>query len=144
MRLHMATKPIGWSKIGEIAFWGAVLWGIVRMAANYFTFTPYGVRSFSRAIVGKEGENTLPGILLGFLLLLVFTGIGTILYSLLSSKIQLWWGKILYGLIWFVIFGYFFECSNWTVNTLGTELTWFLSLGLFVGMSVSAEQVDVE
>lgn len=144
MRQHIVIKPIGWKKIGEIAFWGAVLWGIARMIASFFSFTPYGVRAFSRAFVGMGAEDTLPGLLFGFLVLLVFTLIGTLLYSAVFSRVHVWWGGILYGLLWFILFGIFFKFANWTVNTLSTELTWFLSLGIFIGMSVTAERVDTE
>ncbi|RNB81161.1 hypothetical protein EDM56_25910 [Brevibacillus fluminis] len=144
MRQHMETKPIGWLKIAEIAFWGAVIWGFARMIASYFSFTPYGVRAFSRAIVGMGAENSLPGILVGFIVLVVFSLVATLLYALVFSRVHLWWGGILYGLLWFILFGFFFHIAHWTVNTLSTELTWFLSLGMFIGMSVSAEKLDVE
>lgn len=144
LRQHVETKPIGWQKIAEIAFWGAVIWGFARMIASYFSFTPYGVRAFSRALIGREGENSLTGILIGFIVLLVFSVIATLLYSAVLTRVHMWWGGILYGIVWFILFGFFFHIAHWTVNTLSTELTWFLSLGMFIGMSVSAEKMDVE
>ncbi|MGE5702210.1 MAG: YqhR family membrane protein [Clostridia bacterium] len=144
MKQQVTVKHLRLLKIAEIAFWGAVLWGFARMAASFFRFTPYGVRSFSRGLIGMDAEDTASGIVLGFLVLLAFLCLATLLYALIFSKWNIWWGGILYGLAWFVLFGYFFEFNNWTVNTLSTELTWFLSLGIFVGMSVSTEQMDIE
>ncbi len=137
-------RPIHWNKIMELAFWGTLIWGIVRSAAAYFAFTPYGVRSFSRPFYGASGEESNAGIIVGVLFLFVLIGIATILYTLTLSRMDIWWAGLPYGLAWLVVFGFFYDFNSWSADTLCTELTWFLSLGMFVGVSLVAERFDLE
>lgn len=137
-------KPIKWRKIIEVSFWGAIFWGLFRMVFFFLNFTPYGVRAFSRPLVGASAEDSYTAIVLGIGLLFFYTLIATVIYSILLSGRKIWWLGILYGLAFMVVFGFFFHFMEWTVNTLSTELAWFLSFGLFIGMTLTAERFSEE
>ncbi|CAJ1003002.1 MULTISPECIES: YqhR family membrane protein [Brevibacillus] len=137
-----SAKALALAKVGEVAFWGTVVWGLIRAAAHYLNFTPYGVEAFARPILGMVRANSWAGVGLGALMLLVETIVAVFLYSLVFGKIRLWWFGLLYGLILFAVAGYFFRIGNWNQATLSTELAWYLSFGLFAGMSISLEQSD--
>jgi hypothetical protein len=136
------TKALPFAKMAEVAFWGTVLWGLVRAAAHYLNFTPYGVEAFARPILGTARANSWAGIGLGTLVLFVETIMAVFLYSLLFGRIRLWWIGLLYGLILLAVAGFFFRIGNWNQATLSTELAWYLSFGLFVGMTISLERSD--
>lgn len=135
-------KPVGWPKILEVAGWGAVIWGLARMAAAYFDFTPYGVRVFARPFVGRLGESTEQGQLLSLLIWFALSLGATALYAYLFSRVRQAWFGLAYGLVLFVLFAGLLSGWNWKADTASTELAWFLSFGLFVGMSLTAERYD--
>ncbi|NGQ94731.1 hypothetical protein G3578_05980 [Brevibacillus sp. SYP-B805] len=139
-----AARRITWRKILEVAFWGTVIWGTIRMTANYLGFTPYGVRSFSRPLLGMGGEGSAWGAVSGLAFLFLLAWGATALYAVWLSRIRLWWGGLIYGLVWLLVFGFFFRMANWEESTLSTELGWFLSFGLFIGMTFVAERAESE
>lgn len=141
---HSRTNGISWKKILEVAFWGTLIWGIIRMVFAYFHFTPYGVETFSRPIYGIIGENSYWGIAVGFGVLFGCAAATTALYALLLSHRQIWWLGAGYGIALMVLFGLFFRMQNWRLDTVSTEAAWFLSIGLFIGMSMTAERNDEE
>jgi hypothetical protein len=136
------AKALPFAKMAEVAFWGTVMWGLVRMAAHYLNFTPYGVEAFARPFLGTAGANSWAGIGLGALVLFGETVMAVVLYSLLFGRSRLWWSGLLYGLILLAVAGFFFRIGNWNQATLSTELAWYLSFGLFIGMTISLESSD--
>jgi len=133
-----------WKRVIEVAVWGTVFWGLIRMVAHYLGFTPYGVRAFSRPIIGIDQEDTLNGVIIGSIVLFILVLAGTALYAFLFSRLKLWWGGLIYGAAWMLLFGFFFPMFKWKAGTLSTEIAWFLTLGLFIGMTFVAERTDRE
>jgi hypothetical protein len=138
------NRRIRFAKILEISFWGTVIWGILRLFAHFLHFTPYGIDSFARPLLGMNGENSPAGIALGTLVLFVVTAVATVVYALFFSRANIWWGGLIYGLAFLLIVGFFFQMGRWKEGTLSTEIAWFLSFGLFIGMSLFAERSDYE
>lgn len=143
-RRHTQMNRISWKKIMEVAFWGTLIWGIIRMAFAYFHFTPYGVEKFSRPIYGPIGEDSYWGIFVGSMILFGFTFAATTVYAFMLSERKIWWLGAGYGIAFFILFGLFFRMQNWDIDTLSTEVAWFMSIGLFIGMSMTAERLDEE
>ncbi len=141
---NVRLKAISWKKIMEVAFWGTLIWGILRITFYFFNFTPYGIQAFSRPILGVVAENSYSGIGIGFGILFAFVIGATALFSYLFASRKIWWLGILYGLAFLFLFGLFFRMQNWKLDTLSTELAWFISFGLFIGMSITAERIDEE
>lgn len=137
-------KKTTWRKIMEVAIWGTVIWGLLRMAASFLGFTPYGVRSFSRPLLGMWGEDHLLGMVIGTIVFFLLVLGATAVYALLLSRIKLWWAGLIYGLGFMLVFGLFFRIGRWEEGTISTELTWFLSFGLFIGMTFVAERTEEE
>lgn len=129
-------------KIIELAFWGTVFWGTFRLAAHYLQFTPYGLGAFARPFLGVEEEDSYVGMVMGAMALFVLSAAAALLFSLLFRKIRIWWLSLLYGAVLLGIAGYFFRMENWKMDTLSTEGAWFLSYGLFIGMTLMLEQSD--
>lgn len=127
----------------EIAFWGTVIWGIARLALHFLHFTPFGLGTYARPFLARADEKTLAGAALGLLVLFIATLLASVLYSLLFSKSRIWWSGLLYGAVLLVLFGSTLRIENWQFATLSTEAAWFLSYGLFVGMTLSLEQSDL-
>jgi hypothetical protein len=136
------TKRISFAKMVEVAFWGTVIWGFLRIAAHFLHFTPYGIGAYARPLLGTYGENSAAGIVLGTIVLFVATALATFLYALLFSNTRVWWGGILYGLGFLLVTGFFFRMGKWDQNTMSTEVAWFLSFGLFIGMTLALERFD--
>jgi hypothetical protein len=136
------AKRIAFSKIVEVSFWGTVIWGLIRMVAHFLNFTPYGIDSYARPLMGLYGENSPAGMILGTLVLFVATIAAALIYSVLFSRARIWWGGILYGLAFLLVAGFFFRIGHWNQTTLSTEVTWFLSFGLFIGMTLMLERND--
>ncbi|MFM1653053.1 YqhR family membrane protein [Brevibacillus sp. B_LB10_24] len=132
------------AKILEVGFWGAIIWGVLRIAAHFLNFTPYGVFSFSRPFLGRAGEHSWQGFFAGLLLLIILSIAATTIFTLLLMKIRHWWVGLIYGLLLLLLFGLFFQMGRWRAETLFTELGWFLTYGLFVGMSMTLEEYDRE
>ncbi len=141
---HMVSQPINGSKILEISLWGSVIWGIARALVHFLNFTPYGVRVFSRPFLGMGNEHSATGVAVGFVVLFGFVLAATVLYAFVFSRFKVWWLGIAYGLAILFLYGMFFHMRRWSYNTLSTEVLWFSSLGLFVGMSLTAERFDEE
>jgi len=141
---RVREKQVSAAKILEIAFWGAVIWGFFRMMATYFHFTPYGLRVFSRPLLGIAQEDTQTGIVMGMIFFLGYVLLSTVIYSVLFAKFRVWWAGVLYGGAMFLIFGWFFNMLTWSQDTMSTELAWFLSFGLFIGMSLAEERHTTE
>lgn len=141
---EQTEKKNAWRKIMEVAIWGTVIWGFLRMAASFLGFTPYGVRSFSRPLLGMWGEDHLLGMVIGTIVFFLLVLGATAVYALLLSRIKLWWAGLIYGLGFMLVFGLFFRIGRWEEGTISTELTWFLSLGLFIGMTFVAERTEEE
>ncbi|MFY0543280.1 YqhR family membrane protein [Brevibacillus sp. H7] len=139
---QVVKKRISPSKIFEVAFWGTAIWGVLRMAAHFLNFTPYGIGAYARPLLGMYGENSPTGIVLGTVVMFAGTLAATLLYSLLFANLRFWWAGILYGLAFLLGAGFFFRMGNWNQPTLSTEVAWFLSLGLFIGMTVMMERFD--
>jgi hypothetical protein len=137
-------RRVVWRKIMEVAFWGTVIWGLLRMVAHFFGFTPDGVRSFSRPLLGLWGEGVFLGTAIGTVVLFLLTVGATAAYAFLFARSRLWWGGLVYGFVLMMVFGLFFRIGLWREGTLSTELAWFLSLGLFIGMTLVAEQTEEE
>ncbi|HZG14914.1 MAG TPA: YqhR family membrane protein [Candidatus Bathyarchaeia archaeon] len=137
-------EKTAWRKIVEVGLWGTILWGLLRVIANFLGFTPYGIRSFSRPLLGMWGEQAMLGTFIGIItLFLLVTGAAAV-YGLFVSRIRLWWGGLVYGFGGMLLFGFFFRMGNWEEGTISTELAWFLSLGLFIGMTLLAERTEEE
>ncbi|WP_134683154.1 YqhR family membrane protein [Brevibacillus migulae] len=133
-----------WRKIVEVGFWGTVMWGILRMIAHFLGFTPYSNRSFSRPLLGLWGEHNFLGTIVGIITVFLLATGAAAIYSLFVSRIRLWWGGLVYGFGMFLVFGFFFRMGNWQEGTISTELAWFLSFGLFIGMTILAEKTEEE
>ncbi|WP_232696078.1 YqhR family membrane protein [Brevibacillus daliensis] len=127
-------------QIVTLALWGAILWGILRLVFSTFQFTPYKLYVFSRPILGKVHENSYPGLFLGILVLFILILAAAVLYYVFLSRIYIWWLGILYGIGFFYLYGYFFQMWRWGWGTWSTEFFWFVSLGMFLGMSIIADR----
>ena len=136
------VRPFSASRIVELAFWGTIFWGVFRLTAHFLNFTPYGVGAFARPFLGVTNEDTWSAIFLGAILLFFESLLAIFVYSLLFRRTRVWWSGLLYGLMLLVVAGFFFRIGNWDQATLSTELFWYLSYGLFVGMTVTLEQSD--
>lgn len=130
------------SKFLEVAFWGTIFWGIMRMGLHFFHFTPYGLSTFARPFMGITGEKTFAGAAMGAVVLFVCSLLASFLYMLLFSRSRIWWNGLLYGVLLLLAVGFFFRIGKWEISTLSTEAAWFLSYGLFIGMTLSLEQAD--
>ncbi|GEC88798.1 YqhR family membrane protein [Brevibacillus brevis] len=139
---RQGSKRISTSKILEVAFWGTIIWGLVRLMAHFLNMTPYGVGSFARPFISIEDENTFTSVCLGAIVLFVETAVASFVFSLLFSRIRAWWLGLVYGAVMLVIAGFFFHIANWEVATLSTEAAWYLTFGLFIGMTIILEQSD--
>lgn len=131
-------------KILEVAFWGTIFWGIVRLTAHFLNLTPYGLGSFARPILAGIEENTAAAIGLGAGFLFIETLIVTALFSMLFGKVRIWWSGLILGVVMLGVAGFFFRIGNWEVDTLSTEAAWYLSYGLFIGMTLTLEESDEE
>ncbi|QRG69776.1 YqhR family membrane protein [Brevibacillus choshinensis] len=129
-------------KVVELAFWGTVIWSIVRMAAHFLNLTPYGLGAFARPILAGIEENTIAANGLGFAILFVETLVATALFSMLFRNVRIWWSGLIFGAVMLGVAGYFFRIGNWEVSTLSTEAAWFVSFGLFIGMTLTLEASD--
>ncbi len=138
----VVTKRLTLSKMVEVAFWGTLIWGFLRMAAHFLNFTPYGIGAYARPLLGLYGENSPAGIILGTIVLFVVSIVGTAIYGLVLSNLRIWWGGILFGLGFLLVAGFFFRIGNWDQATLSTEVAWYLSFGLFIGMTLMLERFD--
>ncbi|MBO8163160.1 MAG: hypothetical protein H0Z34_05460 [Brevibacillus sp.] len=138
----MVVRPHRFAKMLEVAVAATILWAFLRAISRFFHFTPYGNGVFSRPFMGMGEEGTRTGVVLGVIVLFVLILLATVLYGILFSRFQQWWGGVLYGGALFLLFGQFLQMWRWNANTLSTELAWFLSLGLFIGISLTAERYD--
>lgn len=136
------VRRLTFSKMLEVSFWGAVTWGLLRMVAHYLHFTPYGVAAFGRPFHGMYGENSAAGTVVGTVVLFVVTVVATFLYAIFFTIKRTWWGGILYGFAFLLIVGFFFHIGSWDQATLSTEIAWFLSFGMFIGMTLVLERFD--
>ncbi|WP_256973679.1 hypothetical protein [Brevibacillus brevis] len=75
-------------------------------------------------------------------MLFVETFVASFVFSLLFSRIRVWWLGLIYGAVMLGIAGFFFHIGNWEVATLSTEGAWYLTFGLFIGMTIMLEQSD--
>lgn len=139
---RQGSKRVSFSKILEVAFWGTIIWGLVRLMAHFLHMTPYGVGAFARPFIGIEDENTFTSVCLGGIVLFVETFVASFVFSLLFSRIRVWWLGLVYGAVMLGIAGFFFHIGNWEVATLSTEGAWYLTFGLFLGMTIMLEQSD--
>ncbi|MGN7468795.1 YqhR family membrane protein [Brevibacillus sp. SAFN-007a] len=137
-------KPTSAAKIVELAFWGTILWGIVRVLAHFLNLTPYGLGAFARPLLTGYEEDSLTGVALGAIVLFVETVLASFLFSLLFGHMRVWWSGLLYGAILLAMAGFFFRIGNWEMGTLSTEGAWYLSYGLFIGMTLVLEQSHEE
>ncbi|UFJ42935.1 YqhR family membrane protein [Brevibacillus humidisoli] len=126
----------------EVSVGVTIVWAILRMVATFFHFTPYGNYVFSRPFVGLPSEGTSTGAVIGLIVLFVISFAATLVYAILFARFKLWWGGVLYGAALFLLFGLLFEMWRWKGDTLSTELAWFLTYGLFIGLSLTAERFD--
>ncbi|MGK5508991.1 YqhR family membrane protein [Brevibacillus formosus] len=139
---RQGSKRISSSKILEVAFWGTIIWGLVRLMAHFLNMTPYGLGAFARPFISIEDENTFTSVCLGGIVLFAETVVVSFVFSLLFSRIRAWWMGPVYGAIMLVIAGFFFHIGNWEVATLSTEGAWYLTFGMFIGMTIILEQSD--
>lgn len=138
---QQTSKQSSTSKVLEIAFWGTIIWSIIRLLAHFLNLTPYGLGAFARPLVGVD-ENSIAGIGLGAVILFIEALVATFLFSMLFSRQRVWWSGLLFGLVMLMIAGLFFRMGNWDLDTLSSEGAWYLSFGLFVGMTLTLEQSD--
>ncbi|WP_103105394.1 YqhR family membrane protein [Brevibacillus reuszeri] len=138
---QQTSKQSSTSKVLEIAFWGTIIWSIVRLLAHFLNLTPYGLGAFARPLVGVD-ENSIAGIGLGAVILFIEALVATFLFSMLFSRQRVWWSGLLFGLVMLMIAGFFFRMGNWDFDTLSSEGAWYLSFGLFVGMTLTLEESD--
>ncbi|WP_312108919.1 YqhR family membrane protein [Brevibacillus reuszeri] len=129
------------SKVLELAFWGTVIWGIVRLVAHFLNLTPYGLGAYARPLAGVD-ENSMAGIGLGAAILFVEVLVATFIFSMFFSKQRVWWSGLLFGLVMLMIAGFFFRMGNWNLDVLTSEGAWYLSFGLFIGMTLTLERSD--
>ncbi|MGG1660158.1 YqhR family membrane protein [Brevibacillus sp. NRS-1366] len=134
-------KHLAMAKVLEVAFWGTIIWGVIRLLAHFLHLTPYGLGAFARPLMGVE-ENSMAGMGLGAILLFIESLVATFLFSMLFSRQRVWWSGLLFGLVMLMIAGFFFRIGNWNLDTLSSEAAWFLSFGLFVGMTLTLEESD--
>src|SRR5690242_19098422 len=95
-RQHKDVNALSYVKLVEIAFWGSVIWGIARIIASFFDFTPYGLRVFSRPLTGMAAEDTPGGIVVGVLLYFIMVIASTLIYYYLFSQFTAWWLALAY------------------------------------------------
>jgi Conserved membrane protein YqhR len=130
------------NKYLEVAFWGTIFWGIARLAIHFFHFTPYGLSTFARPFIGTAGVKAYVGVVVGAMVLFIFSLLASFVYVLLFSKSRIWWNGLLFGLILMLVTGYFFRGGKWELSILSTEAAWFLSYGLFIGMTLNYHQTE--
>ncbi|MGZ0053071.1 YqhR family membrane protein [Brevibacillus gelatini] len=138
------NKRVSAAKIVELAFWGTIIWGIVRLLAHFLNLTPYGLGAFARPLLTGYEEDSLTGISLGAIVLFVETVLASFLFSFLFGNMRAWWTGLLYGAVLLAIAGFFFRIGNWEIGTLSTEGAWYLSFGLFIGMTIVLEHSHEE
>ncbi|GAB1530983.1 MULTISPECIES: YqhR family membrane protein [Brevibacillus] len=139
---RQGSKRVSFSKLLEVAFWGTIIWGLVRLMAHFLHMTPYGVGAFARPFISIEDENTFASVCLGGIVLFVEAVVASFVFSLLFSRIRAWWLGVVYGAVMLGIAGFFFHIGHWEVATLSTEGAWYLTFGLFIGMTIMLEQSD--
>jgi hypothetical protein len=144
LREQQRGRQLSKIKILEIAFWGTIIWGIIRMSAHFLNLTPYGLGSYARPLMGLAADNSWVGIGAGMIVLFLETLAASALFSIIFRRSRIWWSGLIYGVLMLAIAGFFFRIMNWNMTTLSTEGAWFLSFGLFVGMSLTLEQSDEE
>lgn len=137
-----ARNRITLQKFLEVAFWGTVFWGIIRLVIHFLNFTPYGLASYGRPFLGIAGEKTYAGTALGFLVLFTGTLVASFIYRLVFSRTRNWWSGLVLGAVVGAAIGFFFRFEKWELSTLSTEAAWFLSYGLFIGMTLTLESSD--
>jgi len=139
-------QQIRWNparKILEVSIWGTIFWSIARLVFHFLHFTPFGLGTYARPLLLNPGDaKKLAGVTLGIVVLFVVTLIASVVYALVFSKSRIWWTGLLYGAVLLVLFGVSTGIQNWRFATLSTEAAWFLSYGLFIGMSLSLEHTD--
>lgn len=139
---RQTAKRLSTNKILEVAFWGTVIWGTIRLTAHFLNLTPYGLGAYARPFMGVEGDNAFESIALGALVLFLESLLAAVLYAGLFHKTRIWWSGLLYGVMLLAVAGFFFRMQNWEIATIYTEGAWFLSYGLFIGMTLTLEQSD--
>ncbi|MFS0554103.1 YqhR family membrane protein [Brevibacillus sp. 179-C9.3 HS] len=137
-----ASNRISTSKILEVAFWGTIIWGLIRLIGHFLNLTPYGIGAFARPLINIEDENTFSSMCLGAIVLFVETVVASFVFAFLFSRIHAWWLGLVYGAVLLLVAGFFFHIGNWEVATLSTEGAWYLTFGLFIGMTLMLEQSD--
>lgn len=138
---HQASRNAS-KKILELAFFGTVIWGIIRLSAHFLNLTPYGLGAFARPILAGIEENTIAANGLGLAILFVEALVASVLFSLLFRNVRIWWSGLILGAVMLAVAGFFFRIGNWEVSTLSTEAAWYLSFGLFIGMTLTLEESD--
>jgi len=141
-REQQTSYRITMKKYLEVAFWGTVFWGIIRLTIHFLNFTPYGLASFGRPILGIAGEKTYAGTAVGALVLFIGSLLASFIYTLLFARARIWWNGLLFGALILLAIGFFFRIDKWEMSTLSTEVAWFLSFGLFIGMTLTLESSD--
>lgn len=140
--VRQSGGPTSLKKWLELAWWGTVIWGVIRLAAHFLNLTPYGLGAFARPILDGVDENTAAAVGLGAMFLFVETLLATALFAVLFQRVRIWWSGLAYGVAMLAVAGFFFRIGNWEVSTLSTEAAWYLSFGLFVGMTLTLERSD--
>nr|WP_240962089.1 YqhR family membrane protein [Brevibacillus laterosporus] len=138
------TKPIPAKTILQIAVCGTLIWSTLRILMHFFQFTPYGAYIFARPFLGKAHENSYAGLAVGVVMLFLIIFVACLVYSFVLGNLYNWWLGVLYGIAFFYVFGYFFRMRHWGWGVWSTEFFWFMSLGMFIGMSIVAERFDTE
>lgn len=143
-RQEQRTEQSASKKILEVALWGTIFWGIVRLTAHFLNLTPYGLGSFARPILAGIDERSLAALGLGVIFLFVESLIVSAIFSTLFGKLRVWWSGLVLGAVMLLVAGFFFRIGNWDMSTLSTEAAWYLSYGLFIGMTLTLEASDEE
>lgn len=138
------TKPVRVKTILQISLCGTLFWTILRVFMHYFQFTPYGAYVFARPLLGKAQEDSYAGLALGAVMLFLIIFVACLVYCFVLGNIYNWWLGALYGIAFFYLFGYLFHMRHWGWGVWSTEFFWFMSLGMFIGMSIVAERFDTE
>lgn len=140
----LKAKPIQAKTILEFSICGTLIWSILRILMHFFQFTPYGLYVFARPFIGKARENSYAGLALGVVMLFLIIFVGCLVYSFVFGNLYNWWLGALYGIAFFYLFGYFFHMHRWGWGVWSTEFFWFMSIGMFIGMSIVAARFDIE
>lgn len=147
---EMKPRTNKWLFALYIGFFAGLFWGGLKIIQNYFHFTSLSPAFLIEPFYKHAYLMTWQGVLLGWVVYILFSIAAALLYALLLAKALGPWYGLGYGLAWwvmiFLLIGPVTGMMNWIAfldwNTILTDASLFLLWGLFIGYSISFEFTD--